>query len=90
MKRRHIELRHIVDVDGQLIGVDAAVVTIADLLTRADRGGDRSIFVVRDGMRTPVAKRQSIVLSEDEVLFLETMHAAPMRISRPRPLRIAA
>lgn len=67
-----IELRHIVDVDGQLLGFDAEVVDTATLLARANRPAASELWMVRAGERTAIAPRQAIRLSRDDVLFFET------------------
>lgn len=90
MTGRHFEFRHIVDVDGQLIGVDAPVVTVADLLARAGRSAERRVFIVRGGARTLVEPHQPIALDENELLFVETVRASPMQPFRPLPFRLAA
>ncbi len=76
MRTGDIELRHIVDVDGQLIGIDADMVDASTLLARAGRGPDRRVFLVRAGERTAVAPHQRLRLSEREVLFFETVPTA--------------
>ena len=67
--------RHIVDVDGQLLAIDADLIDIASLLARADISADRQVWLVRAGERVPVEHRQTIRLSQDEVLFFETAEA---------------
>ncbi|MBY8823370.1 hypothetical protein [Sphingomonas colocasiae] len=67
-----IGLRHIVDVDGQLLGIDADVIDTASLLARADRPADSQLWLVRAGERFAVRPKQLIRLSEDDVLFFET------------------
>lgn len=67
-----IGLRNIVDVDGQLLGIDADVIDTASLLARANQSPDRQIWLVRAGERLPLQARQLVRLSEDEVLFFET------------------
>ncbi|WCT72597.1 hypothetical protein PQ455_13260 [Sphingomonas naphthae] len=67
-----IGLRHIVDVDGQLLGIDAGVIDTSALLARANRPSDRQLWVVRAGERFLLQSKQRIHLSEDEVLFFET------------------
>lgn len=64
--------RHIVDVDGQLLAIDADLIDVASLLARADISPDRQVWLVRAGERILVEQRQSIRLSQDEVLFFET------------------
>jgi len=72
MNISNIELRHIVDIDGQLLGIDAEVVDTATLLARANRPATSQLWIVRAGARTPVEPRQAIRLSADDVLFFET------------------
>ncbi len=67
-----IGLRHIVDVDGQLLGIDAEVIDTASLLARANRPSERQLWCVRAGERIAVPPKHLIRLSEDEVLFFET------------------
>lgn len=64
--------RHIVDVDGQLLAIDADLIDVATLLKRADISPERQVWLVRAGERIPLEQRQSIRLSQDEVLFFET------------------
>lgn len=92
MKPGGIELRHIVDVDGQLIGIDAEVIDTACVLRRAGRGSDRRLFLLRAGERIPVMPHQHIRLNEDEVLFFETIPAPriPASAASPLPTRLAA
>lgn len=92
MRMGNLELRHIVDVDGQLIGIDAEVVDAATLLGRAGLGSDRSVFVLRAGERIALSANQRIRLDVDEVLFFETAPASIVRApSRaPFPIRLAA
>ena len=67
-----IGLHHIVDVDGQLLAIDAEVIDSAALLARARRPADSQLWLVRAGERVPVGPRQLLRLSPDEVLFFET------------------
>jgi hypothetical protein len=67
-----IGFRHIVDVDGQLLAIDAEVIDTASLLAKADRSVDRTLWLVRAGERFLVKPRQLVRLSQDEVLFFET------------------
>lgn len=64
--------RNIVDVDGQLLAIDADVIDTASLLEKANRPADRPLWLVRAGERFRVEPRQSLRLSGDEVLFFET------------------
>lgn len=72
MNIQNIELRHIVDVDGQLLGIDADVVDTATLLARANRPAGTPLWMVRAGERFAVQPRQAIRLSENDVLYFET------------------
>jgi hypothetical protein len=81
-----IGLRHIVDVDGQLLGIDAEVIDTTYLLARANRPADRSLWMVRAGERLLVQPKQRIRLTQDEVIFFETCSNAGMHHS----YRIAA
>jgi hypothetical protein len=67
-----IGLRHIVDVDGQLLGIDAEVIDPTYLLARANRSADRHLWMVRAGERLFVQPGQRIRLTRDEVIFFET------------------
>jgi len=71
-----IGLRNIVDVDGQLLAIDADVIDTASLLAKANVAPDRQLWMVRAGERTSLQARQLIRLSQDEVLFFETGTAA--------------
>lgn len=75
MNIKNIALRHIVDVDGQLLGIDAEVVDPATLLARANRPAGSQLWLVRAGERIAIGARQAIRLSEDAVLFFETASA---------------
>lgn len=79
-------MRHIVDVDGQLLAIDAEVIDTASLLARANRPADRQLCQVRAGERFRFDQKQLIRLSEDEVLFFET--SAPTVL--PMAQRLAA
>lgn len=72
MAKWDLGYRHIVDVDGQLLAIDADLIDVASLLARADVSPDRQVWLVRAGERMPIERRQSIRLSRDEVLFFET------------------
>lgn len=78
--------RHIVDVDGQLLAIDADLIDVATLLARADIAADRQVWLVRAGEQIPVEHRQLIRLSQDEVLFFETAEAWQVQ----RPVLLAA
>lgn len=91
MPARTIEYRHIVDVDGQLIGIDAPVIDAVTLLRRTGLTGRRRLVLIRNGKRTNVGDQDRIRLREDEVLFFET---APEPVRRqpstPFAIRLAA
>ncbi|TFI59805.1 hypothetical protein E2493_02930 [Sphingomonas parva] len=70
-----IGLRHIVDVDGQLLAIDAEVIDTTSLLTKADRPAHLHLWQVRAGERFRLQPRQLVRLSCDEVLFFETSAA---------------
>ncbi|PDH66741.1 MAG: hypothetical protein CNE89_08615 [Sphingomonadaceae bacterium MED-G03] len=67
-----IELRHIVDVDGKLLGIDAEVIDTASLLARAGCPSDSLLWMIDAGERFAVHPRQFIRLSEQNVVFFET------------------
>jgi hypothetical protein len=67
-----IGLRNIVDVDGQLLAIDADVIDPTALLTKANRPIDCQLWLVRAGERFLLQARQLVRLSQDEVLFFET------------------
>jgi hypothetical protein len=75
-----IGFRHIVDVDGQLLAIDAEVIDTVSLLARANRPVDRPLWLVRAGERFLVQARQLVRLSRDEVLFFETEEAGHGRL----------
>jgi hypothetical protein len=81
-----IEMRHIVDVDGQLLAIDADVIDTSSLLRMANRPIDRQLWQVHAGERFPVQPKQLLRLSEDQVLFFET---SPV-VERPILHRLAA
>ncbi|GEM71948.1 MAG: hypothetical protein GY736_08900 [Sphingomonas sp.] len=68
----HREFRHIVDVDGMLIGVDPVIVTPASLLARAGVATDRAVMLVVDDVETTIAADVAMTLSETQVVFLRT------------------
>jgi len=73
-----IGLRHIVDLDGQLLAIDAEVIDTSSLLAKANKPFDMSLWLVRAGERFAIQSRQLIRLSQDEVLFFETSaHSEP-------------
>jgi hypothetical protein len=67
-----IGMNHIIDVDGQLLAIDAEVIDTRSLLAKANRPTDRQLWLVRAGERLPLQARQLIRLNKDEVLFFET------------------
>ena len=67
-----IGLRHIVDVDGQLLAIDAEVIDTASLLAKANLPTDRRLWLVRAGEYFTLGSKQLLRLSQDEVLFFET------------------
>lgn len=72
MARWDIEMCHIVDVDGQLLAIDAEIVDTTSLLMRANQPSDRELWLVRAGERFAIGSKQQFRLSRDEVLFFET------------------
>jgi len=68
-----IGFRHIVDVDGQLLAIDADLIDPAALLAKANRSADQPLWLVRAGERIPLQPRQMIRLPLEEVLFFETV-----------------
>jgi len=71
-----IGFRHIVDVDGQLLAIDADLIDPATLLAKANRSAERQLWLVRAGERLLLQARQLIRLPQDEVLFFETSEPA--------------
>ena len=69
-------MKHIVDVDGQLLAIDADVIDTARLLEKARLPGDSQLVMLRAGERILLGPRQLIRLSKDEVLFFETDQCA--------------
>jgi hypothetical protein len=67
-----IGFRNIVDVDGQLLAIDADLIDPATLLAKANRPMDQPLWLVRAGERLLLQARQMIRLTQDEVLFFET------------------
>lgn len=65
-------MKHIVDVDGQLLAIDADVIDTTRLLEKANRPIDSHLAMVRAGERILLQPRQLIRLSAHEVLFFET------------------
>lgn len=74
-----IGFRNIVDVDGQLLAIDADLIDPATLLSKANLPADGPLWLVRAGERAPILPRQSIRLSQNEVLFFETTVCAGRR-----------
>jgi ABC-type Fe2+-enterobactin transport system substrate-binding protein len=70
-----IGMRHIVDVDGQLLAIDAEVIDTTSLLEKANRPADRQLRLVRAGESFALEPRQLVRLSRDEVLFFESSSA---------------
>ncbi len=66
------EMRHIVDVDGQLLAIDAEIVDPATLLTKANQSIHQQLWLVRKGERATPSSSDQIRLPRDEVLFFET------------------
>jgi len=66
------EMRHIVDVDGQLLAIDADVVDPATLLKKANQSVHQQLWLVRRGERLALGSGDLIRLTRDEVLFFET------------------
>lgn len=81
-----IGMRHIVDVDGQLLAIDAEVIDTASLLARAKCSAEQSLWMVRAGERFLLRARQLVRLSQDEVLFFETSGS----LDQPCAQRLAA
>lgn len=81
-----IGFRHIVDVDGQLLAIDAEVIDTTSLLAKANRPTDRQLWLVRAGERILLHARQLIRLTQDEVFFFESTHEGEAFM----PVRLAA
>lgn len=81
-----IGFRHIVDVDGQLLAIDAEVIDTASLLAKANHEIDRQLWLARAGEHHAISPKQLLRLSQDEVLFFET--SEPVRA--PAFQRLAA
>ena len=64
------ELRHIVDVDGQLIGIEPSQISTAVLRALGRVNGE--LFQVFGEREVPLLSHQSIRLREDEVLFFRS------------------
>lgn len=67
-----IGFRNIVDVDGQLLAIDADLIDPATLLAKANRPADARLWLVRAGERLLLDARHTIRLNRNEVLFFET------------------
>lgn len=65
-------MKHIVDVDGQLLAIDADVIDTTRLLEKANRPTDSHLAMIRAGERILLQPRQLIRLPADEALFFET------------------
>lgn len=81
-----IGFSHIVDVDGQLLAIDADVIDTSSLLAKANRPVDRPVWLIRAGERFAVQPKQLLRLPQDEVLFFETSN--PLQV--PVHQRLAA
>ena len=79
-----IGLRHIVDVDGQLLAIDAEVIDTASLLAKANLPTDRQHWLVRAGEYFALGAKQLLRLSQDEVLFFETAERVQAPIFQKR------
>lgn len=76
--------RHVVDVDGQLHGVEERLVAVSTLLALAGRDGRDTLFRVDRGCAVALDPARPVALSEDEVAFFETASAVarhPMRLA---------
>lgn len=67
-----IGFRHIIDVDGQLLAIDAEVIDTASLLAKAKRPTDCAVWMVQAGERFLLQARQLVRLSRENVIFFET------------------
>ena len=79
-----IGLRHIVDVDGQLLAIDAEVIDTSSLLAKANLPTDRQLWLVRAGEYFALGAKQLLRLSQDEVLFFETAERVQAPIFQQR------
>ncbi len=80
----HLELSHIVDVDGRLIGLDAKVVTAAVLLERAGLCRESmELSLILEEKPIALSPNDRVLLSEAELLYFTSRE-------RPRELRLAA
>lgn len=78
--------RHIVDVDGQLHGVESRCVNARAILALAGLDGGRALYRVRGDLATEIEQGRPIHLSEDEVAFFRSGPA----VRREHPLALAA
>lgn len=76
MACRDFEMHHIVDVDGQLLAIEAEVIDTASLLAKANRPPHLQLWLVRAGEHIALQPNQLLRLSRDEVLFFETNNAS--------------
>lgn len=76
-------LNHIVNVDGQLLAIDADVIDTSSVLERAKRPMASQLWLVRAGERFKLRAKQLIWLSRKEVLFFES---ADFEVQRLPPL----
>lgn len=67
-----VGLAHLVDLDGQLLAIDAEVIETTSLLRRAQKAGGERLWLVHNGKRYPLHSKQLIRLAREEVVFLET------------------
>lgn len=81
-----IGMKHIVDIDGQLLAIDAEVIDTTTLLKQAELPADRALWLVRAGEQFLLQARQSVRLNRDEVLFFESRPT----IGSAMPTRLAA
>lgn len=65
-------MKRIIDVDGQLLAIEADVIDTTRLLEKANRPPESHLAMVRAGERILLQPRQLIQLPADEVLFFET------------------
>lgn len=81
-----VSFRHIVDVDGQLHGIERGCVDARTLLALAGLDGGRRLLRIRGDLVVEVEPGSPVRLSEDEVAFFRS---APSIAGTP-PLRLAA
>jgi hypothetical protein len=75
-------MRHIVDVDGQLLAIDAELIDARSLLGRANRPSDFHLYQVRAGERFRVGPNQLITLSEKELLYFQTFASTALPMAQ--------